>query len=371
VADAIFISYRRDDSEGEAGRLFDDLVRAFGNDAVFMDVAAIKPGVDFRKAIEDNVASCGVLLAIVGPAWASIIGADGKRRLEDPNDFVALEIGSALRREVPVIPVLVHDAKMPSADLLPESLKSFCYRNSVELSHARWNSDVSLLVEALKSYVKPVAASPVHATVTVQLPSPHLPTVAREASAKASKLPVKAGISVAAVLAIAIAVYFAVRKPAASDTGTTPAPGSSSAPAVAPASSQANPAPFAPSTPMAKTAADPIAEYVGTWRRTGGAGDGDALGMLVVSGSKGAVTIHAYGRCQAANCDWGAQPAVMQGANIVATFTPSPSGSDTSRTALVTAHPTTGGLDVLVLNNFQNPTGPRRSSSHHLFANAQ
>ena len=155
MADAIFISYRRDDSEGEAGRLFDDLTRAFGNDAVFMDVVGIKPGVDFRKAIEDNVASCGVLLAIVGPAWASIIGADGKRRLEDPNDFVALEIASALRREVPVIPVLVHDAKMPSGDLLPESLKSFAFRNSVELSHARWNSDVALLEEALKAYVKP------------------------------------------------------------------------------------------------------------------------------------------------------------------------------------------------------------------------
>ena len=68
VARAIFISYRRTDSEGEAGRLFDDLVRAFGEDSVFMDVADISPGLDFRQAIDDNVASCGVLLAVIGPA---------------------------------------------------------------------------------------------------------------------------------------------------------------------------------------------------------------------------------------------------------------------------------------------------------------
>ena len=70
---AIFISYRRDDTEGEAGRLFDDLVRSFGEDSVFMDVAGINPGMDFRKAIDDNVANCGVLLAIIGPAWCSIL----------------------------------------------------------------------------------------------------------------------------------------------------------------------------------------------------------------------------------------------------------------------------------------------------------
>ena len=79
MAHAIFISYRRDDSEGEAGRLFDDLTRAFGGDAVFMDVSGIDPGIDFRKAIDDNVACCGVLLAMIGPTWATITGTDGQR----------------------------------------------------------------------------------------------------------------------------------------------------------------------------------------------------------------------------------------------------------------------------------------------------
>src|SRR5579862_4165414 len=95
---SIFISYRRDDTEGEAGRLFDDLVRSFGEDSVFMDVSDINPGVDFRQAIDENVSSCGVLLAIIGPQWASITNSTGERRLDDPNDFVRLEVAAALAR---------------------------------------------------------------------------------------------------------------------------------------------------------------------------------------------------------------------------------------------------------------------------------
>ncbi len=357
MADAIFISYRRDDAEGEAGRLFDDLTRAFGNDAVFMDVAGIKPGVDFRKAIEDNVASCGVLLAIVGPTWASITGADGTRRLEDPNDFVALEIASALSREVPVIPVLVHEAKMPAANLLPESLKNFSYHNSVEISHARWNSDVQLLVEALKSYVKPARTSvpePVHATVPVQLPAPHPPTDAPSSSTTSSSVPLKAGISFAVVVAIAVAVFVALHKPA-----PTQAP----APAAAPAAVQSSAEPLS---------AGSTSQLLGTWKRTGAGGVDDALGMLVISSAPGGgLILHAYGKCQAPNCDWGQQPGVISGSNVVATFSPAPSGSDTTRTATVTAHLTPEGLDVLVQNSFQNPAGARTSSSHHVFPNAR
>src|SRR5579864_2267702 len=172
---AIFISYRRDDTEGEAGRLFDDLVRSFGENSVFMDVSGINPGVDFRKAIDDNVAGCGVLLAMIGPGWSSIKSSNGTRRLDDPNDFVRLEIASALAREIAVIPVLVHDAKMPRPEDLPENLKDLAFRNSVEITHARWNSDVQLLTAALGRYVAPTAptdTAPVHATVTVQLPPP-------------------------------------------------------------------------------------------------------------------------------------------------------------------------------------------------------
>ncbi len=153
MSGSIFISYRRDDSEGEAGRLYDDLIRIFGFEAVFMDVSDIHPGKDFRQAIDDNVAKCAVLLAMIGPGWATIQDASGTRRLDQPNDFVRLEIASALRRGIDVIPILVHGARMPSAADLPENLQSLAYRNCVELTHTRWNSDVEVLSRTLREYV--------------------------------------------------------------------------------------------------------------------------------------------------------------------------------------------------------------------------
>jgi hypothetical protein len=151
---AIFISYRREDAEGQAGRLFDDLVSHFGNDSVFMDVAGLEPGRDFRRAIDQQVASCGVLLAIIGKEWLDAKNESGKRRLDDPSDFVRLETGSALKRDIPVIPVLVRGASMPRAEDLPEDLRDLAFRNGVELTHARWDSDLQVLVKALTPYVK-------------------------------------------------------------------------------------------------------------------------------------------------------------------------------------------------------------------------
>lgn len=150
---AIFISYRRDDAAGEAGRLFDDLVAKFGPDKVFMDVAVIEPGRDFRKVIDQNVASCGVLLAVIGKGWIDAKDDAGRRRLDDPLDFVRLETASALKRDVVVIPVLVRGAPMPRAEQLPEDLKELAYRNGVELTHARWRSDVEVLITALRAHV--------------------------------------------------------------------------------------------------------------------------------------------------------------------------------------------------------------------------
>ncbi len=151
---AIFISYRRDDTEGQAGRLFDDLTQHFGGEAVFMDVAAIEPGRDFRRAIDEQVASCGVLLAIIGKSWLTTNDESGARRLDDQMDFVRLETASALKRDIPVVPVLVHGARMPRAEDLPEDLKELAFRNAVELTHARWDSDVQVLVKALRPYVQ-------------------------------------------------------------------------------------------------------------------------------------------------------------------------------------------------------------------------
>jgi beta-lactam-binding protein with PASTA domain len=156
---SIFISYRREDAEGEAGRLFDDLVEEFGEHSVFMDVAAIEVGRDFRKIIDDSVATCGVLLAIIGRNWLDAKDEAGTRRLDDPSDFVRLETASALKRDIPVIPVLVHGARMPRAEQLPDNLQELAYRNGVELTGPRWRGDVQLLIKALRPHVaeRPVA----------------------------------------------------------------------------------------------------------------------------------------------------------------------------------------------------------------------
>ena len=150
---AIFISYRRDDAEGHAGRLFDDLVAHFGEGSVFMDVVTIEPGRDVRTIIDENVAGSDVVLTIIGKNWLEAKDEQGHLRIEDPSDFVRIETISALERDVPVIPVLVHNAVMPRADQLPPELEELAFRNGVELTHARWASDVKVLITALENSI--------------------------------------------------------------------------------------------------------------------------------------------------------------------------------------------------------------------------
>lgn len=148
----IFISYRREDSAGYAGRLYDRLSQRFGNDQVFMDLT-IEPGVDFVERIDEGVSSCSVLIALIGDEWLTAELEGAGRRLDDPSDFVRLEISSALERGIPVIPVLVQGARMPRPEELPEALEELARRNAIELSDARWDYDVGRLIETL-----PVAA---------------------------------------------------------------------------------------------------------------------------------------------------------------------------------------------------------------------
>jgi hypothetical protein len=150
---SIFINYRRSDAEGEAGRLFDELTLQFSSANVFMDVAAIEAGRDFRKAIDQSVATCSVLLAVIGQDWLESKDDSGLRRLDSANDFVRIELASALRRDIPVVPVLVRGAKMPRAEQLPDDLKELAYRNALELTHARWKSDVQVLIRALRAHM--------------------------------------------------------------------------------------------------------------------------------------------------------------------------------------------------------------------------
>jgi len=131
----IFVSYRRQESRDFAGRLSDRLADRFGEGKVFIDVDAMEPGVDWREEIFRAVAACKVLLAVIGPGWLTTADERGRRRLDDPDDIVRLEIEAALARDVRVIPILVEGAVMPGRDDLPESLAGLVHRNALAFRH--------------------------------------------------------------------------------------------------------------------------------------------------------------------------------------------------------------------------------------------
>lgn len=145
----IFISYRRDDSIGHAGRLHDRLSDHLGDDQVFMDIDDIQSGKDWVKVIENAVGSCDVLIALIGKQWLTITDAKERRRLDDPKDFVRLEIATALKRDILVIPVLVRGATMPRSQDLPTPLKKLVSHNPLQLSDSRFRPDVNRLIEVL------------------------------------------------------------------------------------------------------------------------------------------------------------------------------------------------------------------------------
>jgi len=156
----IFISYRRSDAQHIAGRLCDRLKSRFGDDAVFMDVDSIEPGRDFGEAIERAVGACDVLLALIGGRWLDADDDRGRRRLDDPNDLVVLEIAAALERRVRVVPVLVDGAEPPRSDDLPTALAPLARLQGVRLDHSTFGGDVAALVAALERAFGTVAPAP-------------------------------------------------------------------------------------------------------------------------------------------------------------------------------------------------------------------
>jgi TIR domain len=151
----IFISYRREDSSGHAGRLFDSMRERFGDESVFMDVTDIRPGVDFAEALESALSSCGVVLVVIGTQWLTCTDASGRRRLDDSGDHLRLEIVQALRRGARVVPVLVRGAAMPGEGDLPEDLRALARRQAHELSDSRWSYDTQQLVRMIESDLGP------------------------------------------------------------------------------------------------------------------------------------------------------------------------------------------------------------------------
>jgi hypothetical protein len=146
----IFLSYRREDSSGQAGRLNDRLALEFGRDSIFMDVDGIPLGTDFVRRLTAEVASCDVLLAVIGPKWIDIRDEYENRRIDDPNDFVRVEIGAALNRDIPVIPILLDGTKMPRVQQLPSDLHALAVRNALDLRHASFHSDLDRLIRELR-----------------------------------------------------------------------------------------------------------------------------------------------------------------------------------------------------------------------------
>lgn len=138
----LFISYRRSDARGIAGRLSDTLGAYFGDNRIFRDIENIEGGADFGSVIEENLQNADAVIVLIGPQWVSMRAEDGTRRLDDPADWVAQEIAVAIQLKKPIFPVLVDGASMPRAAELPEKLKPLVRYNAIAVSDDRWKSDV-------------------------------------------------------------------------------------------------------------------------------------------------------------------------------------------------------------------------------------
>ena len=205
----IFISYRREDSEDSTRAIFESLRPEFGKERLFMDVEAIALGSDFRDAIERSLSNCGVFLAVIGPGWLNVRplnDPNGPRRLDNPNDYVRQEVASALKKgaQLPVIPVLVRGATMPTADQLPDDLKDLAYRNALTLNNLDWDSNVAKLTNTIRPHVgepRSATTAPVRASASA---------LSQPSSSSGPNKGLIIGI-VAALLVAAAVVYFFVR----------------------------------------------------------------------------------------------------------------------------------------------------------------
>ncbi|MGE3154457.1 MAG: SUMF1/EgtB/PvdO family nonheme iron enzyme [Nitrospiraceae bacterium] len=168
----ILISYRREDSADVTGRMYDRLIQQFDRESVFKDVDSIPLGVDFRTYLDEQVAKCQVFLAVIGRDWMKTKGGKGKSRLEDPRDFVRIEIESALKRGIPLIPVLVGGASIPPAERLPKSIEDLAYRNGIAVRpDPDFHRDMDRLIDYLKKQIQLFDEHRTEQHTEVQVPS--------------------------------------------------------------------------------------------------------------------------------------------------------------------------------------------------------
>jgi hypothetical protein len=205
----IFISYRREETAYPAGWLFDRLTEHFGDGSVFKDVDSIEFGDDFATAIATAVASCDVLLALIGARWATISDEHGHRRLDQPDDFVRREIEAALTRNVRVIPILIDRTRMPKADELPPSLAPLIHRQALDIDPSRFSSDTTRLIAVLQK----------------SLDDKRLPPGATDSAAPIRRRRARIALAVGAAAAVlTAAVVFTTSKLGAPVTGTSTTP---------------------------------------------------------------------------------------------------------------------------------------------------
>jgi len=151
----VFISYRRGDSADVSALIYDRLRRRYGSENVFKDVDTIPLGVDFGKCIIDSVSRCQVLLAVIGKQWLTVANQAGNRRLDDPGDFVRIEIEAALHGNIPVIPLLVQETTMPAAEALPQTLRELAFRNGIPVrDDPDFHSDMDRLIRHLDPLIR-------------------------------------------------------------------------------------------------------------------------------------------------------------------------------------------------------------------------
>jgi hypothetical protein len=183
-----FISYRREDTAAAAGRLYDRLLPRFGKDQLFMDVDTIEPGERFSDVVQRTVGSCDVLLALVGDRWLTVQDSTGQTRLSNPDDWVRLEVATALKRDIRVIPVLINGAIVPRRSDLPEDLSDLALRQAIDVTHAHFHTDVDRLLQTLDRVLS--RQSPATSTATSQtnrVSSGGVPAVERKPEHSAEK----------------------------------------------------------------------------------------------------------------------------------------------------------------------------------------
>jgi hypothetical protein len=231
----IFISYRREETAYAAGWLFNRLADRFGRDQVFKDVDSIDLGDDFVAVITRAVGSTDVLLALIGDTWLTVSDDHGVRRLEDPDDFVRLEIEAALTRNIRVIPILVDGAGMPGDEELPPSLAPLARRQALELSPSRFDFDTGRLLEVLDKTLaevrqaesKPIGRAGANARgADTETPGAAASSVRERLSSRPKLLLALGGAAllVVAVLVALIATRSSNEPPAAANSSVAPIP---------------------------------------------------------------------------------------------------------------------------------------------------